>query len=211
LISSFSAGARWVKDDRVKFYNPTVTTAGGDEYIVWPVMHMWLTKNKLRSLPQEEALKMAKSGKAKFLDIRLAEDFAKEHIEGALNAPLFRVIPNDTGRLFDTIKRIAMAGIAMKATERNPDFLSEAERVLGSRNTPVIVYCPPGGTMETKITGVKVKNYPDGFADKDRSFGRESRSLKACYELMSAGFKNVYHLEGGMSKWRYDGRPMADL
>jgi hypothetical protein len=60
----------------------------------------------------------------------------------------------------------------------------------------VIVMCATGGTLKTVInrtsgaagsaanpTGkgrVKVKNYND----PERAFGRESRSLKACYELL---------------------------
>ena len=68
-----------------------------------------------------------------------------------------------------------------------------------------------------------------------RQFGIESRSLKACYELLEvcmqdilaaphsqnmkfcsslrwasllslqAGFTNIVHLEGGISRWRYEG------
>jgi hypothetical protein len=41
--------------------------------------------------------------------------------------------------------------------------------------------------------------------DKDRAFGRETRSLKACYELMQAGFTDVVHMQGGLGEWRYQG------
>lgn len=40
--------------------------------------------------------------------------------------------------------------------------------------------------------------------------GRETRSLKACYELLRAGWKDVVHMEGGLSQWRYEGLPLAD-
>ena len=36
---------------------------------------------------------------------------------------------------------------------------------------------------------------------------RETRSLKACYELLKAGWKDVLHMKGGLSTWRYDGYP----
>lgn len=37
---------------------------------------------------------------------------------------------------------------------------------------------------------------------------RETRSLKACYELMKAGWKDVIHLEGGLSEWRHKRYPI---
>jgi rhodanese-related sulfurtransferase len=32
---------------------------------------------------------------------------------------------------------------------------------------------------------------------------RETRSLKACYELLRAGYSNVVHCGGGLSEWNY--------
>jgi len=63
---------------------------------------------------------------------------------------------------------------------------------------------PPGGSLVTTRTGNKGKVYKD----PERAFGRESRSLKACYELYQAGYKNIVHLEGGIQQWRYQGYPV---
>lgn len=76
------------------------------------------------------------------------------------------------------------------------------------RRKKLIVMCSVGGTLDTVVrvasTGKKTET------DKDRAFGRESRSLKACYELLKAGFNDVVHLEGGLAEWRYNGYPMSD-
>lgn len=78
--------------------------------------------------------------------------------------------------------------------------------VKGNRRKKIITMCSIGGTLDTVVrvasTGKITKT------DKDRSFGRESRSLKACYELMKAGYSNVLHLEGGLGEWRHNGYPM---
>jgi hypothetical protein len=41
--------------------------------------------------------------------------------------------------------------------------------------------------------------------DPERAFGRESRSLKAIYELVEDGWNinNIRHVEGGFQQWRY--------
>lgn len=47
-------------------------------------------------------------------------------------------------------------------------------------------------------------------ADPERAFGRESRSLKAIYELYEAGWSlnNIRHVEGGFQQWKYQGLPV---
>jgi 3-mercaptopyruvate sulfurtransferase SseA len=59
----------------------------------------------------------------------------------------------------------------------------------------------------TAQVGVKTRNRGI-YDDPDRQFGRESRSLKGCYELFLAGFENVVHLDGGLSGWRHSKRPL---
>jgi len=61
-----------------------------------------------------------------------------------------------------------------------------------------------GGSMETKIESNKKRYKDKGYEDVDKSFGRESRSLKACFELINAGFSDVKHLKGGFSTWKYE-------
>ena len=74
-------------------------------------------------------------------------------------------------------------------------------------HTPaVIVCCSMGGTLDTVV---RVAASGKQCNDPDRSFGRETRSLKAAYELMAnGGYTNVMHLKGGISQWRYDGLPV---
>ena len=138
------------------------------------------------------------------LDVRLAVDYAKQHAEGAANVPLFRITAGD--EKWDKIKRAVMAGLFMKATERDPEFVENVRKLVPNKNTKVIVMCSIGGTLETVVkvasTGKVNKN------DLDRTYGRESRSLKAIYELKRAGYKNVVHMEGGLSEWRYNGLPL---
>ena len=53
------------------------------------------------------------------------------------------------------------------------------------KNKKLIVYCGLGGTITVGAQPYKPggKSFPD---DPERMFGRESRSLKACYELLQA-------------------------
>lgn len=48
----------------------------------------------------------------------------------------------------------------------------------------VIIACATGGTLDTIV---RVATTGKSAKDPDRAFGRETRSLKACYELMNAG------------------------
>ena len=63
----------------------------------------------------------------------------------------------------------------------------------------VVIACAVGGTLDTVV---RVASTGKQAKDPDRSFGRETRSLKAVYELMGAGYSNVLHLKGGLSQWR---------
>ena len=146
-----------------------------------------------------------KSKGAVLLDVRLAVDYAKEHAAPATNVPLFRITAGDGA--WDRVKRAVMAGLVMRATERDPDFAANvAAAVGGNKRKKVVVMCSLGGTLDTEVrvaaTGKVSKT------DKDRAFGRETRSLKACYELMTAGFTDVVHLRGGLGEWRHDGYAM---
>lgn len=192
----------------------TVTPKSGSTYTVWPVIHAELTKRKLQSLDAEAALKLQQAGKAVIVDCRPEYQFRKERIEGAISAPLFREVKGKGA--WDNIKRAVMAvGLAMTATERNPDFLEDAKAALAAagvrRGTKLILYCGLGGTIEVGVkpwAPDRTKEFKD---DPERMFGRESRSLKACHDLLvEGGYRNgeVLHLKGGLGQWRYDGFPV---
>mmetsp|Transcript_2077 Transcript_2077/g.3800 ORF Transcript_2077/g.3800 Transcript_2077/m.3800 type:complete len:98 (-) Transcript_2077:236-529(-) len=94
-----------------------------------------------------------------------------------------------------------------RSTERDPEFPQKVMEAVGGKNKPLILYCGMGGSLETKTRSSKAA-YKEGFEDVEKSFGKESRSLKACFELINAGFSNVKHLAGGFSTWRFEKRPV---
>ncbi|KAL4854986.1 Rhodanese-like domain-containing protein 14 [Chlorella vulgaris] len=195
---------RWVRDDRfIGKSLTTVTPLSGTPYVVWPLMHTYLTQKGLKQVDEEEALALQRKGHV-IVDVRLASDFKIEHIEGAINVPMFRETAGTSG--WDKVKRVVMAGLVMKATERDPDFMDNFQKAVGNKRKPVIIACAVGGTLDTIV---RVASTGKSCKDPDRSFGRETRSLKACYELLNAGYSNVVHLKGGLSQWRYDGYPTA--
>lgn len=93
-------------------------------------------------------------------------------------------------------------------TERDPDFSDKVVAALGrnAHRTRVIVVCGVGGTLETAVTVASTGKVAHN--DPDRAFGRESRALKACYELLKAKFSKVEFLKGGHGSWRHGGFPM---
>ncbi|KAJ7520960.1 hypothetical protein O6H91_19G032100 [Diphasiastrum complanatum] len=86
--------------------------------------------------------------------------------------------------------------------------ICSAYRFCWHRSKQVIVLCSIGGTLLTYVerTGPKAKRY----ADPERMFGRQSRSLKAAYELQEENFTNVTHLKGGLNDWIHEGYPVNE-
>ncbi|KXZ43447.1 hypothetical protein GPECTOR_90g534 [Gonium pectorale] len=175
---------RWLRDDRFagKFDQTLATPKSGTPYVVWPAMHTLLVSKGLRSVTPEE--------------VRAA---------GAVSLPLYRFVEG-TG-FWDNVKKAAMAiGFAMRATERDPDYQAKALEAL-KKNQKVLLMCAIGGTLDTLVDlrkGVK-----PAIKDPERAFGRESRSLKAAYELINAGWSasNIFWVEGGLQQWRFRGLP----
>ncbi|DBA86175.1 hypothetical protein WJX77_006978 [Trebouxia sp. C0004] len=199
------ANLRWAKskgklaDDAEMMITPLI----GEPYMVWPAVHNYLQKKKLKTISPEEAYKMQQKNKAILVDVREAKYYKKGHASGCLNVGLFRSVEGRTP--LDNLKRLAMAGFAMEATERNPNFRKDALAAL-PKNKTIAVMCSLGGTL---LVGTKPREMSGKVfkSDPDRAFGRESRSLKACYELYEAGFKNIVHVDGGFPQWRYDQLP----
>lgn len=200
---------RWEKDTKNTLdfgnseFDPTVVPKSGEAYTLWPMVHSELKDRKLKSLSNEEALKRQKRG-AVIVDVREERQFNAQHIEGAVNVPLFRPVMGNSP--FDIAKKLAMAAFAMQATERNPAFKDLAKEVL-PKNKDLIVVCAIGGTLDTVVKR-ETKYRKVEYSDPERAFGRESRSLKACFELYEAGFKKVNHLSKGLNQWRSDDFPM---
>ncbi|PNW83803.1 hypothetical protein CHLRE_04g217910v5 [Chlamydomonas reinhardtii] len=201
------ANNRWLRDDRFagKFDQTLATPKSGTPYVVWPAIHTLLVSKGLRSVTPEEARILTEEQGWTLVDVRLGDDYLKNHAEGAISLPIYRYVEG-TG-FWDNVKKAAMAvGFAMRATERDPGF---ADKALGQlkKNQKVVLMCAIGGTLDTLLNlrqGVKA-----AIRDPERAFGRESRSLKAAYELINAGWdaKNIYWVEGGLQQWRFRGLP----
>lgn len=217
-------GNRWVRSTTagVEGGRPAgftkVETLTGDTYTSWPVMYGALEKAGIASYDVATVEREVRSGKAVLVDIRLRKQYERETACGAVNAQLFRPATGRGG--FYTLRRAAFAFLGLTPTERNPNFAADAEAaVLASPNgagkrgkrSRVYLMCGPGGTMEriartTKLAAGSNEAYTKEFADPDRAFGRESRSLKACYELLTEdkGWTDVRHVKEGLSAWRFE-------
>eukprot|EP00887_Chlorella_sp_A99_P006408 scaffold3.g6408.t1 len=110
--------------------------------------------------------------------------------------------------------QVVMASIAQKATEREPAFAANVERVVGGKRKKIVVMCssgarPPSAPLPSSPRdSLALPLHP--ALPPHRQFGRETRSLKACYELMQAGFSDVLHMDGGLSGWRFDNLPTVE-
>ena len=163
------AQLRWVRDTRKGVKSAVVNkTLAGDEYTIWPVCHTFLVERGLQSLEPAEARREVSEGRAILLDVRLRDSYDDEHAVGALSAPLFRDIQGGrqgTAGMFDQLKKIAMGGFAMRATERNPNFVEDVAAVVGSDavggDCRLIVMCSIGGTLDTFIRRPNRKPYAD--------------------------------------------------
>ncbi|GBF96899.1 hypothetical protein Rsub_09904 [Raphidocelis subcapitata] len=202
------AQLRWERDDRnadlsVDDTATVIKTKTGGDYQAWPVVHTVLKDEKLKSVSCEEARQLASRG-WRLVDVRLAADFERGHAEGAVSVPMYRFVEGKT--VWDNLKRVAVAAFAMRATERNPNFVADMQAAVG-KNSRVLVICAIGGTLDTLVSYRREKRL---FNDPERQFGRESRSLKAIYELLQGGWSssNVRHVDGGFQQWRYQGLPV---
>jgi rhodanese-related sulfurtransferase len=259
------AQLRWERDDRnadasVDDSKTIIVPKTGAAYQAWPVIHTVLSDSKLQTVSPEEAKRLQASGWT-LVDVRLAGDFDRAHAAGAVSAPMYRFVEG-TGA-WDNLKRAAMAAFAMRATERNTDFVDDLLRSV-KKNQRVLLMCAIGGTLDTVrhavvvffwralvcvhvcvckrslvmlvalCTTPAVSDLPHPppppplhsapkshqivsyrrdkklFNDPERAFGRESRSLKAAYELLEAGWSagNIKHVDGGFQQWRFQGLPV---
>lgn len=169
------------------------------KYTAWIEVHRVLTERKLKDVDCNQAYEALSAGKAVLLDVRQADEYSQVHAKDARSAPLFRLIEgNDTK---SNLRRLGYALITdFQGTERNPEFVAAATAAVdGDKNKQVIVYCSIGGTLQTFVErkGPKAKKYND----PERLFGRQSRSLKAIYELQQAGFTDVVHMKDGLNQW----------
>lgn len=211
-----ASNLRWVRDDRyagvvenMPEEMTKITPKSGTPYTIWPMIHTELNSIGLKSVTPEQAFQMQKKGWT-IVDVRIEGDYDAQHPAGAVSIPLYRFTQGTA--FWDQVKKIAMAGFAMKATERDPDYVGTALKSL-KKGQKIILTCAIGGSLDTKLR-LRPDKYKDGINDLDRSFGRESRSLKAAYELYKGtpgwggwNSSNMVFMDGGFQQWRYQGYP----
>ncbi|XP_021763678.1 rhodanese-like domain-containing protein 14, chloroplastic [Chenopodium quinoa] len=158
----------------------------------WKVKREVLLQNKVRSVDVKEALRLQKENKFVMLDVRPEAEFKQGHPPEAINVQIYRLIKEWTA--WDIARRAAFAFFGIfSGTEENPNFLQEVESKI-DKNAKIIVACSAGGTMKPS------PNLPEG---------QQSRSLIAAYLLVLNGYKNVFHLEGGLYNWSKEDLPLV--
>ncbi|KAK3248910.1 hypothetical protein CYMTET_41644 [Cymbomonas tetramitiformis] len=169
-----------------EFYGPKTT---GDK-IPWKLAHTYLTACKQESVSCMRAARL-EAGGATLLDVSPSDLFAKGHAKGAINVPLFESMQNRSpNKAF--VNLLFKIGFGRAATERDLNFIDQVSDIC-SKSDSILVMCNRGGTLDTMI---RLEGRAP-YADPDRRYGIESRSLKAVFELRRAGFSNVFHVDGG--------------
>lgn len=115
---------------------------------------------------------------------RAADQQERNYVAEAESFPLYRPIQGSD--LASNAKRAAFGWVGTYGNEFNDDWIDEMTQAFPNKGKSLIIMCASGGSMEPK----------PGAAT-----GFQSRSLKAVYYLKKAGYKNVYHLEGGSAQW----------
>ncbi|KAL1553143.1 rhodanese-like domain-containing protein 14, chloroplastic isoform X2 [Salvia divinorum] len=157
----------------------------------WKIKRQVLLEKKVRSVDVKEALRLQNENNFVILDVRPEAEFKEAHPAGAINVQIYRLIKEWTA--WDIARRAAFAFFGIfQGTEENPDFIQSVESKL-PKDAKIIVACSAGGT--TRPT----QNLPEG---------QQSRSFIAAYLLVLNGFKNVYHLDGGIYKWIKEDLPL---
>jgi rhodanese-related sulfurtransferase len=166
----------------------------------WPEMRKSLLDFGLESIAPEEAQKLVKQNKAIIID--LSAKYYLSHIEPSVHVPLYKVVKaKDTlTSLGNFLSKVTL--LDWDAVNRN--FVNDAKEILGDEKRLMIVSCTGGGSLKNVIESKS----NGGGASSDSDSGTKSRSLRAAYELVQAGYTNVAHLQGGITAWKAAGLPM---
>uniref|UniRef100_A0A1J3HCV2 Rhodanese-like domain-containing protein 14, chloroplastic n=1 Tax=Noccaea caerulescens TaxID=107243 RepID=A0A1J3HCV2_NOCCA len=157
----------------------------------WRQKRELLLEKRVRSVDVKEALRLQKENNFVILDVRPEAEYKEGHPPGAINVEMYRLIREWTA--WDIARRLGFAFFGIfSGTEENPEFIQNVEAKL-DKEAKIIVACSSAGTMKP------TQNLPEG---------QQSRSLIAAYLLVLNGFKNVFHLEGGIYTWSKEGLPV---
>ncbi|KAK3236765.1 hypothetical protein CYMTET_53111 [Cymbomonas tetramitiformis] len=176
----------------------------------WKFVFEDLRKWRIKSVDAAEVAREVSKGNAVLLDIREPRAFETNTATGAVNVPLYTSgIVGDTP--WDLARKAAFTAFAMEGTERNPEFVSAVDALVGKgggifkRKPRVYVMCGIGGSLETSEERIAQGKPPSVYGD----YGNASRSFMAIHDLYSAGYTNVAHLKGGFSQYKVDGLPVT--
>ncbi|CDY55347.1 hypothetical protein BRARA_A01750 [Brassica rapa] len=157
----------------------------------WRQKRELLLEKRVRGVDVKEALRLQKENNFVILDVRPEAEFKEGHPPGAINVEMYRLIREWTP--WDIARRLGFAFFGIfSGTEENPEFIQSVEAKL-DKEAKIIVACSSAGTMKP------TQNLPEG---------QQSRSLIAAYVLVLNGYKNVFHLEGGIYTWSKEGLPV---
>ncbi|KAJ0251509.1 Rhodanese-like domain-containing protein 14 [Hirschfeldia incana] len=157
----------------------------------WRQKRELLLEKRVRGVDVKEALRLQKENNFVILDVRPEAEYKEGHPPGAINVEMYRLIREWTA--WDIARRLGFAFFGIfSGTEENPEFLQSVEAKL-DKEAKIIVACSSAGTMKP------TQNLPEG---------QQSRSLIAAYVLVLNGYKNVFHLEGGIYTWSKEGLPI---
>ncbi|KAG2239859.1 hypothetical protein Bca4012_022943 [Brassica carinata] len=157
----------------------------------WRQKRELLLEKRVRGVDVKEAQRLQKENNFVILDVRPEAEYKEGHPPGAINVEMYRLIREWTP--WDIARRLGFAFFGIfSGTEENPEFLQSVEAKL-EKEAKIIVACSSAGTMKP------TQNLPEG---------QQSRSLIAAYVLVLNGYKNVFHLEGGIYTWSKEGLPI---
>ncbi|EIE24158.1 Rhodanese-like protein [Coccomyxa subellipsoidea C-169] len=147
-------------------------------------------------------VKFALEREVTLVDVRVPSEFAKAHIPGAKNVPVYQSIRGWTPWKILRRTGFALFGV-FNATEPNVNFTAElASAVGGDPATQVILVCNSKGDMSRPPPPNNAELWHEVY---------QSRSLIAAYLATVDGFTNISVLRTGFKAWQRDGRPVAKL
>ena len=179
----------------------------------WASIHSALRALRVQGVEPEKAAALVSTRRAPgpldalfgppvvLLDVRDSEAFSQSRPDGAVNVPLYTRL-RDPKTVYDWYRVISFAlAFALRPPVRNPAFLEQVGRLVGGRkDTPILVICSTGGTLETAAER-KIRN-PRIPAPIFGQYGAASRGLVAAHELLvKGGYRSVSFVEGGYSAW----------
>lgn len=188
-----------------------ITPAFGPGSPQWPEVHAELRAMGVRTISVADARALLSSVPgASIADVRPRIEFEefRPGVDGDPDAPDVRNVPYMVPHR-SAAKRWQGYFLCTKdgLKERDWRFTRSFAEAFPDKSAPIIVGCKTGGDISAAPVTIdpvtKRQVFPEGssqYTDKSRS-----NSLMATYELAQAGYTNLYHLEGGVTKWCLDG------